>query len=118
MRALPRVKQSDAFVPPTPAQITAVTDVLEHRWSENTLSAQTRLTQAIEANDHNAASKWALTSAIGTDKVLLLKGRPTEITGHIHAHRHDLSLVMDKLAHALRPVPYPSLPLPKDPGTC
>ena len=96
-------KAPGKLVPPTPAQITAVTDVLEHQWASNALMVQTRYTQAIERDDHNAASKWALAGAISTDKILVLKGRPTDIIGHVHAHRHDLSTVMDKLATALRP---------------
>ncbi len=64
---------------------------------------QDRYTQAIERDDHNAASKWALAGAISTDKILVLKGRPTEIVGHMHAHRHDLGAVMDKLSRALWP---------------
>src|SRR3990167_10508961 len=100
----PRHPHTPARLPaPTPAQITAVTDILEHRWSSNALMVQDRYTQAIERDDHNAASKWALAGAISTDKILVLKGRPTDIIGHVHAHRHDLSAVMDKLATALRP---------------
>ena len=106
---MPRLKPpsglaSAARLPaPTTAQIGAVTDVLEHRWSSNALLIQDRLTQAIERDDHNAASKWALGGAISTDKILVLQGRPTAIVGHLHAHRHELSQVMDKLAIALRP---------------
>jgi hypothetical protein len=89
---------------PTPAQIAAVTDVLEHQWSSNALLMQERLTQAIERDDHNAASKWAVATAISTDKILVLKGRPTDIVGHVHAHRHELAEVMDKMSTALRQV--------------
>ena len=105
---MPRLKPPSGPAParlpaPTTAQIGAVTDVLEHRWSSNALLIQDRLTQAIERDDHNAASKWALGGAISTDKILVLQGRPTAIVGHLHAHRHELSQVMDKLAIALRP---------------
>ncbi len=99
----PRHPHTPARLPaPTPAQITGVTDVLEHRWASNALMVQDRYTQAIERDDHNAASKWALAGAISTDKILVLKGRPTDIVGHVHAHRHDLGDVMDKLARAVR----------------
>ena len=98
--------------PPTVSEIAAVTDVLEHKWSSNALLVQERYTQAIERDDHNAASKWALASAISTDKVLVLKGRPTEIVGHVHQHRHELGKVMDKLANALRPDRYLGLSQP------
>ena len=97
---------------PTPAQIASVTDVLEHRWSSNALMMQDRLTQAIERDDHNAASKWSLGGAIATDKILVLQGRPTAYVGHVHAHRHELGPVFEKIASALRsprevPVPLP-----------
>ena len=96
------------FVPaklssPTVAQIEAVTDVLEHRWSSNALMVQDRLTHAIERDDHNAAAKWALAGGISTDKVLILKGRPTDIVGHVHAVRHEIGPLMDRLARVLRP---------------
>ena len=92
---------STALTTPTPAQLGAVMDGLEHTWSENALLVQQRLYHAIERDDHNAASKWALAGAIATDKLLVLKGRPTEIIGHLHAHRHDHGAIMDKLARAL-----------------
>lgn len=86
---------------PTPAQITAVTDVLEHRWSSNAIMVQDRLTQAIDRDDAASAQKWAIAGGISTEKVLLLKGRPTEIMGHFHAHRHELGPLVGKLARAL-----------------
>ena len=92
------------LAPPTVAQIEAVTDVLEHRWSSNALMVQDRLTHAIERDDHNAAAKWALAGGISTDKVLVLKGRPTDIVGHVHAVRHEIGPLMDRLARVLRPV--------------
>ena len=87
---------------PTPAQIASVTDVLEHRWSSNALMMQDRLTQAIERDDHNAVAKWSLGGAIATDKILVLQGRPTAYVGHVHAHRHELGPIMEKIASALR----------------
>lgn len=105
-------KQPVRLIPPTPAQIETVTDVLEYRWASNAIMVQDRYTQAIERDDHNAASKWALAGAISTDKILVLKGRPTEITGHLHAHRHDIGPLMNKLASALRPVARPAFHSP------
>ena len=93
------------LTPPTVAQIESVTDVLEHRWSSNALMVQDRYTQSIERDDHNAAAKWALAGAISTDKILVLKGRPTEIVGHVHAHRHDIGSLMDRLARVVRVAP-------------
>lgn len=107
MRTAPKHVQAPtqlpALRPPTPAQIATVTEGLEHKWSHNALAIQDRLTQAVEAGDASAAQKWAISGGISTEKVLLMKGRPTEITGHLHAHRHDVSRVLDKLASALRP---------------
>ena len=97
-----------ALRPPTQAQITAVTDGLEYKWSHNALAIQDRLTQAIELGNASDAQRWAVAGGISTEKVLLLKGRPMEITGHLHAHRHDLGAVMDKLALAARTLPVAS----------
>ena len=91
-----------AIKPPTPAQIATVTDVLEHKWSSNALSIQDRLTQAIDAGDASSAQRWAISGGISTEKVLLLKGRPTEIIANLHAHRHELGPLMEKLAIAAR----------------
>ena len=99
--SLAKQNASAALTQPTPAQLGTVMDGLEHTWSENSLLIQQRLYHAIQRDDHNAASKWALAGAISTDKLLVLKGRPTEIIGHLHAHRHDHGAIMDKLARAL-----------------
>ena len=98
---IPAILPETRLKPPTPAQIGAVTDVLEHRWSYNALAIQDRLTEAVELGHAADAQKWAISGGISTEKVLLLKGRPTEITGHIHAHRHELAPLMDKLARSI-----------------
>ena len=98
---LTKAPVAPGLVQPSPAQLGTVMDGLEHTWSENSLLIQQRLYHAIQRDDHNAASKWALAGAISTDKLLVLKGRPTEIIGHLHAHRHDHGSIMDKLARAL-----------------
>lgn len=92
-----------ALRPPTQAQIATVTDGLEYKWSHNALAIQDRLTQAVELGQAADAQKWAIAGGISTEKVLLLKGRPTEITGHFHAHRHELGPLMDRLAQLVRP---------------
>ena len=101
-----------ALRPPTQAQIATVTDGLEYKWSHNALAIQDRLTQAVEYGDASAAQKWAIAGGISTEKVLLMKGRPTELVGHVHAHRHELGDVMDKLARALRPATISVAPVP------
>jgi len=114
----PVLKQPGKLPAPTAAQIANVTDVLEHRWASNALMVQDRYTQSIERDDHNAASKWALAGAISTDKILVLKGRPTEIIANLHAHRHDMAPLMDKLASAARSIhsfapPFGPVPSPQ-----
>ena len=105
MRAyISKSDQLPALRPPTQSQIATVTDGLEYKWSHNSLAIQDRLTQAVELGNAGDAQKWAIAGGISTEKVLLLKGRPTEITGHLHAHRHELGPLMDRLAIALRPV--------------
>jgi len=103
---IPTKTSLPALRPPTQAQIATVTDGLEYKWSHNALAIQDRLTQAVESGDATSAQRWAVAGGISTEKVLLLKGRPTEITGHLHSHRHDIGNVMDKLARALRPAQY------------
>ena len=114
MRHPQRPSSSPPLTPlkaPTQADIAQVTDILENRWSRSAMLVLDRYEQSIWRNDHNAAYKWALAGAINTDKILVLKGRPTDIVGHLHAHRHEMSDVMDKLAGALRgPVPRGTLP--------
>ena len=105
MRAyVSKVEQLPALRPPTQSQIATVTDGLEYKWSHNALAIQDRLTQAVELGHASDAQKWAIAGGISTEKVLLLKGRPTEITGHMHAHRHEIGPLMDRLVSALRPV--------------
>ena len=93
-----------ALVPVTSAQAAQVLPLLEDKWSVNALGVQQRFAEAVERDDAAAAQKWAIAGGISTEKVLLMKGRPTEIVGNLHLHRHDMSQVMDKLAQAARVV--------------
>ena len=86
----------------SPETVSAVLPNLEEQWSRNALGLQQRLRESIEANDALNAVRWATAGGISTDKTLLLKGRPTEIVANLHAHRHELVDVMDKLAIAAR----------------
>jgi len=85
-----------------PEALSNVLGELEHKWSHNALTAQERLTQAIDRDDALNAERWAKTAGISTEKTLLMKGRPTEIVANLHAHRHEIGDVMDKLAVAAR----------------
>lgn len=88
----------------SPAQVKAVLPELDEKWSRNALAIQERLTQAIDRDDAAAAQKWSISAGIASEKTLLMKGRPTEIVANLHAHRHDLSDVMEKMAKAARVV--------------
>jgi len=50
-----------------------------------------------------AAKAWELNNILGThiDKLLVLEGRPTDIHAHLHAHRHEILDVGERLAQAL-----------------
>lgn len=86
----------------SPETLTGVLGHLDERWSRNALGVQQRFSEAVERDDASAAQKWAIAAGISTEKVLLMKGRPTEIVANLHAHRHEISDVMDKLAVAAR----------------
>lgn len=43
-----------------------------------------------------------IAGGVSTEKALLAAGQPTEIVANMHAHRHDVSPLMDKLAAAAR----------------
>lgn len=96
------VKASTVYI--SPAQTKAVLSGLDEKWSRNALAIQERLQQAIDRNDHNASRQWAIAGGVATEKTLLVKGYPTEIVANLHAHRHDLSDVMEKMAKAARVV--------------
>ena len=89
-----------ALVAATRAQVANVLPELEQHWSANALGVQQRLTQAVERDDAASAQKWAIAGGISTEKVLLMKCRPTEIIANLHAHRHELGDIAAKLAIA------------------
>lgn len=91
---LTRAARSDAVVK----------DLLLTAWSANAELLQTRLHEAATDSEHNAAKSWAIAAGIATEKTLLLAGQPTQLVGHLHAHRHDLSDIIDKLALIARRV--------------
>ena len=86
----------------TQADTAVVLDGLESRWSMNALDIQQRLSQAIDEGDAANAQRWAVAGGISTEKVLLLKGRPTEIVASLHAHRHEIGPLFDRLAQMAR----------------
>lgn len=61
--------------------------------------------QEDQANDqlsYNDRRQVAITLAVCVDKALLLSGQPTAIVAGVHAHRHELGAVADKLAAVAR----------------
>ena len=44
----------------------------------------------------------AIRGGIATEKALLAAGQPTEIVANVHAHRHEIGPLMDRLAQAAR----------------
>ena len=46
----------------------------------------------------------AIKGGICTEKALLAAGQPTEVIGHLHAHRAEIGPLMDRLVSALGPV--------------
>ena len=102
MATKPFERISKPLLAPTRDEITTVLDGLEHKWSSNALGVQQRFTEAIARDDASSAQRWAVAGGISTEKVLLMKGRPTEIVANLHAHRIDLAPLMDKLAASAR----------------
>ena len=87
-------------------QAFAALDEMELRQREGTLTPRD-------------AKALAIKGGICTEKALLAAGQPTEVIGHVHAHRHEMSGLMDRLVSALGPVtaqhlgyPKPALPVP------
>ena len=44
----------------------------------------------------------SVAGAVSTEKTFLAAGQPTEIVANLHAHRHDLGPLMDRLQATLR----------------
>lgn len=60
----------------------------------------------------------AIAGGICTEKALLAAGQPTEIVANLHAHRHELGPLMDRLAQVMRvsPMVRPAVNLPSYQG--
>lgn len=96
-------KDGVSFLPaPTAEKVANVIPELTDKWSRTTLMALERLEQAIADGDGLGSKYWATAAGIGTDKIMPLKGMPTQIVSNLHAHRHEIGDVMDKLAIAAR----------------
>jgi hypothetical protein len=67
-------------------------------WQDNAFRLQQRLQQSIEEDDATKTKAYAIANGIATEKVLLLAGRPTQLSAHIHEIRPTLPEVAARLA--------------------
>ena len=97
-------------VKPTPVQILDAKPVgfrdqaLMSAWQENTFAVLEKMKVAIADDKSRAAREWSTSAGIGTDKILVLSGRPTQIVAGLHEVRHTLPAVAERLlavAHRL-----------------
>ncbi len=78
----------DGLVAAWQQQAFAALDEMELRQREGTLTPR-------DAKD------LAIKGGICTEKALLAAGQPTEVIGHVHAYRHELGPLIQRLANAL-----------------
>ena len=75
---------------------------LDQRWCAHAFDNLQRAREATEAGKSFDARNWTWAAGVATDKVFAIREIPTHVVSNIHEHRHDISLVMDKLASAAR----------------
>ena len=80
----------DGLVAAWQQQAFAALDEMELRQREGTLTPR-------DAKD------LAIKGGICTEKALLAAGQPTEVIGHVHAYRHELGPLIQRLAKVLGP---------------
>jgi hypothetical protein len=71
-------------------------------WATNAKSLQQCMVESIGERNNQATKNWAIAAGIATEKTLLLDGQPTQLVAHMHAHRHDLGQIIDKLTSVAR----------------
>jgi len=77
-----------------------VLDALQHDWGRHALMALARATEAVVDGDARAAQGMSIAAGIGTDKALVMAGRPTALVMQIHAHRLELGSIAQALSGA------------------
>lgn len=79
-----------------------IVEELDQRWCRHALTNLQRADEATTAGKSFDARNFTWIAGVATDKVFAIREIPTQIVANIHEHRHDMSLVMDKLASAAR----------------
>ncbi len=101
LRALnrePRTGQNHRKGPPSVNAMSRVEDgKLLRLWQKRTFQALKELKASEVAHKSLDSKNWAAVAGIGTEKVLLLGGRPTEIVSHLHEMRHTLPDIVGRL---------------------
>lgn len=70
---------------------------LELEWQEHVKAALAKLRVSLVDGNALNATRYATVAAIGTDKMLVLSGRPTNITANFTEIRHTLPALAAKL---------------------
>ena len=70
---------------------------LESAWQDQTKAALAKLREAIADGQALNATRYATVAGIGTDKMLVLSGRPTNITANFTEIRYTLPALAAKL---------------------
>lgn len=71
---------------------------LMEKWQASTFKSLDLLDKAQDAGRSLDAQRWAVTAAVGTDKLQILAGRPTNIVASVHEVRHTLPQLASRLA--------------------
>ena len=108
---------------PTPEIIDPVKPVrlrdqaLMEKWQNAVFKLMQSVEDSIANGKASDARSFAVAAAVGTDKVLVLAGRPTSITASLHEVRHSLPQLATMLSRVAskvftddteRPLPNPS----------
>jgi len=77
-----------------------ILDALQHDWGRHALMALARATEAVVDGDARGAQGMSIAAGIGTDKALVMAGRPTALVMQVHAHRLELGSIAQALSGA------------------
>lgn len=75
---------------------------LDKRWCDHALHNLQRAREATEAGKSFDARNYTWAAGVSTDKVFAIREIPTQIVANLHAHRVNLSSILDKFASASR----------------
>ena len=71
-------------------------------WQDRTKGFLERARQATDKDRPMDAKNWATAAGIGTDKLLVLGGRPTQIIQGINTVRHELPQLIGRLVQVAK----------------